>query len=160
MEFRTLVHIATERAKYRKEKRLSRKSVLGGLRASLTPANVSERSGCEELTHQINELSQARSSILSIPEEDGAVNNGSKPLPRTLNEVLPPSGDADDRAIVVIEAKHPFAVVGCNQPWEDLCGFNEKEAVGEPMSHLIQGPKTNREGLKKSMEELIGVLTT
>lgn len=145
VEFRTLVHIATERAKYRKEKKSKKSSILS-LRASFTPAHLSEKSGDEKLSLELT----------SIAEENGTVNNGSKPLPRTLNEALPQSGDADDRAIVVTEAKHPFAVVGCNKPWEDLCGFNETEAVGEPMSQLIQGPKTNREGLKKSMEELIG----
>ncbi len=144
LEFRTLVHIATERAKFRKEKKLRRGSVFGR-KASIaqsSPANLSERSGTPP----------------SIAEEEEKTHKGSSPLPRTLDEALPPRspGNADDRAIVVTETKHPYAVVGCNKPWEDLCGFNESEAVGETMSNLIQGPKTNREGLQKSMEELIG----
>mmetsp|Transcript_25945 Transcript_25945/g.39899 ORF Transcript_25945/g.39899 Transcript_25945/m.39899 type:complete len:594 (+) Transcript_25945:107-1888(+) len=166
LEFRTLVNIATERAKFRKEKKMARKkSSMFGLKSSFTDAasvtgrpsvNLSERNGDEE-------SSLKKMSVLppSIAEEEGNVLKGSSTLPRTFDEALPSrsqagNGDTDNRAIVVTEAKYPYAVVGCNKPWEDLCGFNESEAVGQNMAAMIQGPKTNREGIKKSMEELIG----
>ncbi|KAK1744405.1 hypothetical protein QTG54_004938 [Skeletonema marinoi] len=166
LEFRTLVNIATERAKFRKEKKMARKkSSMFGLKSSFTDeasatgrqsVNLSERNGDEE-------SSLKKFSILppSIAEEEGNVLKGSGTLPRTFDEALPTrskagNGDTGNRAIVVTEARYPYAVVGCNKPWEDLCGFNESEAVGQNMSAMIQGPKTNREGIKKSMEELIG----
>ena len=141
LEFRTLVNIATERAKYKKERKTSRKGSIFGFKSSSSRQNTSA-------------LSQT-----SVMEEEENVNTGggsATTLPRTFDEALPQDGNNDPRAIVVTEAKHPYAVVGCNKPWEDLCGYNETEAVGSPMSELIQGPKTNREGLQKSMEELIG----
>eukprot|EP00574_Skeletonema_japonicum_P003658 CAMPEP_0201716630 /NCGR_PEP_ID=MMETSP0593-20130828/2563_1 /ASSEMBLY_ACC=CAM_ASM_000672 /TAXON_ID=267983 /ORGANISM="Skeletonema japonicum, Strain CCMP2506" /LENGTH=569 /DNA_ID=CAMNT_0048206477 /DNA_START=65 /DNA_END=1771 /DNA_ORIENTATION=+ len=151
LEFRTLVNIATERAKFKKEKKMTRKVSIFGRKASISQSSLMAGQPSAK-------LSETSGTPPSIVEEEETIHEGSSRLPRTLDEALPPrsNGNADDRAIVVTEAKHPFAVVGCNKPWEDLCGFNESEAVGEPMSNLIQGPKTNREGLKKSMEELIG----
>ena len=75
-------------------------------------------------------------------------------LPRTYQEALPP-GKGDDRAIIVTEGKYPYAVVGVNKPWEDLCGYKSSEAVHKSMSNLIQGPMTNREGLKHAMDRLV-----
>jgi len=173
MEFRTLVNIASARAKYKKEKKLSRKSTITNIRASICvtgrpSCNITEQCGDEDESRKSSEVSRedpfpTEDPFPMIAEEEGTTHKGNSPLPRTYQEALPSKsqagdggGDADTRAIVVTEAKHPFAVVGCNKPWEDLCGFDESEAVGAPMSKLIQGPKTNREGLKKSMNELIG----
>ena len=44
--------------------------------------------------------------------------------------------------------------MGVNEPWEDLCGYKSSEAIQQSMSDLIQGPKTNREGLKEAMNKL------
>ena len=182
LEFHTLVHIATARARHKKEKKESRKSTINSLKASVTlkgsvmggrPPSMnfedSERSGNDESFAQTTE--RAGNNVSSVPEEVEAMEEEEStpkmspkkgnPLPRTYQEALPAESqagniDVDERAIVVTEAKHPFQVVGCNKPWEDLCGFTEKEAVGAPMSTLIQGPKTNREGLKEAMDDLIG----
>ena len=75
-------------------------------------------------------------------------------MPRTYDEALPSGKSSDHRAIVVTETKYPFNVVGVNEPWEDLCGYKGEEATNKSMSNLIQGPKTNRTGLKRAMEKL------
>ena len=159
LEFRTLVNIATARAKFKKEKKLSRKSTMSNLKASISQSVTGRPSlRVSERSDEALKFARGEDSFPIIVEVKGTMNKGNSPLPRTYEEALSEAGDgnADNRAVVVTEAKHPFAVVGCNTPWEKLCGFNESEAVGAPMSTLIQGPETNREGLKKTMKELIG----
>jgi hypothetical protein len=160
MEFRTLVNIASARARFKKEQKMSRKTSIFNLKSSYS---VTGRPSWKLTEHGDDSSPEGteQDPFPSIAEEEGTTHKGNSPLPRTYQVALPSKsqagdGDEDNRAIVVTEAKHPFAVVGCNKPWEDLCGFKASEAVGAPMSKLIQGPKTNREGLKQSMEELIG----
>merc|ERR1711862_820975 len=80
-------------------------------------------------------------------------------LPQTYEEALSTDKTTTDEptpAIIVTERSHPYYIVGVNKEWSDLCGYEEEEAISKSMSSLIQGPKTNREGLKKAIADLDG----
>jgi PAS domain-containing protein len=114
----------------------------------------SKRSGYEEESPKLSE-GNANQACLRIGEETTREGNL---LPRTFQEALPlqsKSGIAEIRAIVVTDVKPPFAVVGVNKPWEDLCGYKDAEAAGLPLSTLIQGPKTDLKGFQQAMGDLI-----
>jgi len=100
-------------------------------------------------------------------------------LPRTLSEALPHSSaktqqqlkpnlvveeqdrrmyeleQNDPRAIIVTQNKHPYNIVGVNNTWEKLCGYQSSEVIGQTMPHLIQGPETNCKGLQEAMTNLV-----
>lgn len=143
-EFHTLVSMATLRAVQRKESKKRKRA------SAIKFANAGRKS------HDDTSTSSSRKSTESKCKEDKCQDQSSgiqQRLPRTYQEALPTDKD-DNRAIIVTEATYPFAVVGVNEPWQDLCGYKSEEALGKSMSKLIQGPKTNREGLKQAMEQL------
>ncbi|KAL7541295.1 hypothetical protein ACHAXR_012038 [Thalassiosira sp. AJA248-18] len=142
-EFHTLVRMATLRAIQKQESKLRKKGTVAYLRRSIDRKKTA--------TDDASSLS--RSNSIEEKDQDN-VPGMQQRLPRTYQEALP-SGKCDGRAIIVTEAKHPFAVVGVNEPWEDLCGYKSSEALGKSMSNLIQGPKTNREGIKHAMDQLV-----
>ncbi|KAL7550917.1 hypothetical protein ACHAWF_014119 [Thalassiosira exigua] len=129
-EFHTLVNMATLRA----EQKLRKKKSMFFKSSATKPAG------------------SPNASSSSRDRAGSTVRFKETRLPRTFEEAL--SDKDDDRAIIVTEANHPFAVVGVNEPWEDLCGYKSSEALGKSMSKLIQGPRTNREGLKNAMDQL------
>lgn len=74
LEFHTLVRIATERARYKKEKKESRKSTINSIKASVAPLKSSvmnfedsERSGNDEQSPKMTERA-------SMPGEDWEEN--------------------------------------------------------------------------------------
>eukprot|EP00581_Thalassiosira_minuscula_P017864 CAMPEP_0183726730 /NCGR_PEP_ID=MMETSP0737-20130205/24049_1 /TAXON_ID=385413 /ORGANISM="Thalassiosira miniscula, Strain CCMP1093" /LENGTH=557 /DNA_ID=CAMNT_0025958161 /DNA_START=272 /DNA_END=1945 /DNA_ORIENTATION=- len=148
-EFHTLVQMATLRS------RSKRKRESMGKRGSVSMVKSKVLPKSNDRTDDASSSSSFKSASKS---EEEKVQEGSpeirQRLPRTYAEALPP-GKGDDRAIIVTEANYPFAVVGVNEPWEDLCGYKSSEAVKKSMSSLIQGPKTNRKGLKSAMEKLV-----
>jgi len=151
-EFHTLVRMSTLRAEHKREKRERRKESVVKIKQSFiagasvlstkppTMADLSMRSG--------------KSSEDSVPDAEHSA------LPRTYDEALPKEGACDGRAIIVTETESPFRIVGVNKPWEDLCGYKAKEALQKSMSDLIQGPDTNRDGLKDAMNKLVHDGTT
>lgn len=142
-EFHTLVSMATLRATHKK------RGTIANVRNSIASKSCAR-------TADASSSSSMKSSGNKCKEEKSHQNSPGiqQHLPRTYQEALPP-GKGDDCAIIVTEAKHPFAVVGVNEPWEDLCGYKSSEAVDKSMSGLIQGPKTNHEGLKHAMDQLV-----
>jgi len=149
-EFHALVSMATVRASMKREKRqatLSKRTTVKFRRSTVDKNPFG--SGDSSSPIEGGESGRSRENVAA----SGSSSSMHGPLPRTYEEALaPPNGD--DRAIVVTEAKYPFNVVGCNEPWEDLCGYRGDEAVHKNMSNLIQGPETNREGIRRAMDEL------
>ena len=113
----------------------------------------SEKSTDEETSPKLSNNSNAYGpSSLYVAEEGEMTSNGNtSPLPQSYQEAL-----ADGRAVVVTETEPPYEIVAANKAWGDLCGYKQSEAIGANMSKLIQGPKTNSEGLNKAMDDLIG----
>lgn len=62
-----------------------------------------------------------------------------EPLPRTLQDAVRPTS----RAIVITDAKAPFAVWDVNDAWEGLCGYSYVEAKGQKLGDLLKGPETD-----------------
>lgn len=160
-EFHTLVAMATLRAEHKRQAKERQRETIVKFKQSMscfsTSNTGSERdsAGPDKIRKPRNNSSVTSSMKSTSPEEVlDTVAEQSHCLPRTYEEALP-AGKGDNRAIIVTETKHPFAVIGVNEPWEDLCGYKASEAVGKSMSKLIQGPKTNREGLKNAMDQLI-----
>lgn len=164
-EFHTLVAMATLRAAHKQQAKERQRDTIVKFKQSMSFSSRktdSERGSADPDgirksadRHTTNNSSFTSSMKSNSPEEVlDTVTEESHCLPRTYEEALP-ADKGDDRAIIVTETKHPFAVIGVNEPWEDLCGYKASEAVGKPMSKLIQGPKTNREGLKRAMDQLI-----
>ena len=170
-EFHTLVNMATLRAEHKKEVRKRRKDTTQKLKHSILRSSTSEypadtlgffdesnsgksSEGSEVLDcsdkKRVTFIEEKKTGDSSAREEQDVPQN----LPRTYEEALPQDGNADSRAIIITEAKKPFRVVGVNKPWEDLCGYKSEEALQKSMSDLIQGPETNREGLKDAMDKL------
>jgi PAS domain S-box-containing protein len=142
-EFRTLVKMATLRAEHKRETKIRKRETLNKFKSSIIRRSTNGYDD-DDFVEDISEVNY----------EEKKVQDYSPGMPRTYQEALPPDGKGDGRAIVVTEAKHPFAVVGVNEPWEDLCGYKSSEACGKSMSSMIQGPKTNREGIKQAMDQL------
>ena len=164
-EFRTLVSMATLRAEHKKEKKERRRQTAAKFKQSITlNQSITSSFGAEYTGEDLLEDISERSKSSGDEEkksgghlrEKGKLNQHvqEQQLPRTYQEALPSDGKVDDRAIIVTESKHPFKIVGVNEPWEDLCGYKSSEAIQKSMSDLIQGPKTNREGLKEAMDKL------
>eukprot|EP00571_Detonula_confervacea_P002401 CAMPEP_0172313388 /NCGR_PEP_ID=MMETSP1058-20130122/20144_1 /TAXON_ID=83371 /ORGANISM="Detonula confervacea, Strain CCMP 353" /LENGTH=554 /DNA_ID=CAMNT_0013027033 /DNA_START=179 /DNA_END=1843 /DNA_ORIENTATION=- len=143
-EFHTLVGMATLRAVHKQESR--RLKTVVKIRNSLAG---------RDRTDDVSSTSSAKSFGSKCEEKKKQDHSEAmrQLLPKTYQDALRP-GKGDDRAIIVTEAKPPFAVVGVNGPWEDLCGYKSSEALQKSMSNLIQGPKTNREGIKHAMEQM------
>jgi len=146
-EFHTLVSIAALRATHKQEAKMKRRTRIQHLKSRLTISR-----GCDDaepIDHSLNEESTTLQDQ-TLRDQTGL----NRILPRTYDEALSPDMTRTDEptpAIIVTENTHPFSIVGVNKAWEDLCGYEKKEAISKSMSSLIQGPKTNREGLKKAI---------
>lgn len=148
LEFHTLVAMATLRAAQKKDNRLT------SLVRQVSVQRSSPKSGkCSPDTASSFFSVESSESKVEKEEKQAQSEVMGQSIPRTYREALPP-GIEDDRAIIVTDAKPPYGVVGVNKPWEDLCGYKSSEALEKSMSNLIQGPKTNRVGLKDAMEQL------
>ena len=93
-------------------------------------------------------IRKADAKILKETLDDVTVDTNIS-MPRTLREALPEDMEIraqDNRAIVVTECTGKFNMIGCNQAWENLCGFAECEIDGKDSS-VLQGPDTNYDGV-------------
>ena len=92
-------------------------------------------------------IRKAEAKILKQVEDDATIDSNVS-LPRTLSEALPSDFEIrsrDPRAIVVTECTGKFNMIGCNQTWENLCGYQECEIIGKDSS-VLQNPETNHDG--------------
>jgi PAS domain S-box-containing protein len=62
------------------------------------------------------------------------------PLPQQWEEAI---RYQTSRAIVITENIRPFRIVHVNTAWENLCGYNKKEAYGQSLGSLLHGPETD-----------------
>jgi PAS domain S-box-containing protein len=62
------------------------------------------------------------------------------PLPQQWDEAI---RYQTSRAIVITETIRPFRIVHVNTAWENLCGYNKKEAYGQSLGSLLHGPETD-----------------
>lgn len=145
-EFHALVRMATLRATLREERG---KSTI--LRKSLIQSKNKFDGSDSSDTDRRAKFAESKSEEKKVDDHSSTIRQR---LPRTCQEALSPDSN-DERAIIVTESKYPFNIVGVNEPWEDLCGYKSSEAHGKSMSGLIQGPKTNRKGLKGAMDRLL-----
>lgn len=151
-EFHTLVSIAALRAAHKQETKKKRRETLQQLRSSLTLSRGSN--DAEPSDQNVNEESITLQGQTLIDRADLR-----RRLPRTYEEAVSmdkATSDEPTPAIIVTESTPPFCIVAVNEEWSDLCGYEEEEAISKSMSSLIQGPKTNRKGLKKAIADLDG----
>ena len=150
-EFHNLICTAAVRSIKKSERRIRRSSL--ALSITKTGKGLLEYpSTLSGVTFGTDADTQpSRSECAFEKKLDHSVRHG---LPSTYQEVLPP-GKGDTRAIIVTEAKYPHVVLGVNEAREDRCGYKSSEALQKNMANLMQGPETNREGLKHSMDQLV-----
>ena len=116
-EFHTLVSMATLRATHKQESKKKR-GTIAKFRNSIDPKSC-------DCTDDLVSSSSMKSQGKKCKEGKGQDNSSGIPqcLPCTYQDTFPP-GKGDDRAIIVTEAKHPFAVVGVDEPWEENVDTN------------------------------------
>ncbi len=92
-------------------------------------------------------IRKAEAKLLKEVLDDATVDTNVD-VPKTLKEALPDDMEiraSDNRAIVVTECTGKFNMIGCNQAWENLCGYAECEIIGKDSS-VLQNPDTNHDG--------------
>jgi len=74
-----------------------------------------------------------------------------QPLPKTLQDAL--GNENDPRAIIVTKACAPFDIIDVNDAWVGMCSFSKEEARNSSLA-MIQGPETNKGGIKAMIRDL------
>ena len=113
----------------------------------------------ERMRGQIEKVCSQHDVIKSSDFKSGLNHKASKIESTLIHDDLPVNYSEatrhnDSRAIVVTEMKIPFRIVQVNEAWENLCGYNASECIGQTLS-CIQGPETDKGSLTALMAQLL-----
>lgn len=82
-------------------------------------------------------------------------SSSSRPLPKSINDILSSKLDEDARAIVITDTKNPYRIVTVNTAWEHLCGYSREECKGLSVGGVLQGAETDMSHVSAMIGKLI-----